>query len=126
MLLYRGENLVRLLSAEVLAALSRTHGDLLLGQRLGSRARRRALLGDVFAILTLVVVLVAGDLDVLKADGDVLLAEPEEAAGADQQRNDLAVLVGDEVVDLADRLVVRVIDRLADQIAREPDRRWLA
>src|SRR3954471_2869278 len=39
------------------------------------------------------VIILAGDLDSIERDGDVLLAHPEEAAGADNQRGYLAFAV---------------------------------
>ena len=87
------------------------HG--LLVQRLVVGRRRERLLADIQHDLG-VVVLVTGQLEVLEADRDVLLADAEEAADADQRGEDLAAPIRHEIVDVADRLILAVDGRLAD------------
>lgn len=62
--------------------------------------RCQSLLVDVQRDLH-VVVLVTAKGQVLEADRDVLFAEAEEAADADQSRDNLAVAIGHEIVDVA-------------------------
>src|SRR5437764_465513 len=54
---------------------------------------------------------------IAELDADTLAAHTEEGADIDDDRRDLAVLVEDEVTDLADVPVLHVIDRAADHLA---------
>src|SRR6187200_1188352 len=92
---------------------------LLLVERLIVRRRCERLFVEIGDDLD-VVILVADELDVLETDGDVLLADAEETAGANHDGDDLAVLVGDEVVHVANRLIVGIHHRLADEVTDEP------
>src|SRR5262245_42245356 len=117
---YRGASLVSRFSAGILTvALGRTDGDLLFRKRLIIGRRGENLLVHVGDDLD-VVVLIARELQVLEAQGHVLLADAEKAAAANQSGDDLAISVADEVADVADDLVLSVVHRLPDEIAREP------
>ena len=48
----------------------------------------------------------------MERNSDILFAHSEEAADSDHQRDDLAVLVDEHIHDLADLVVLRVIDVL--------------
>ena len=61
-----------------------------------------------------------GDLQVLERHRDALLADPQEAADADNRRFGRTAGIEYDVVDRADRLVVRPIDRSADQVRSHP------
>src|SRR4029450_4120629 len=117
---YWGASLVWGLSTNILTViLGRTHVDLLLRERLIVRRRGENLLvhvGDDFDV----VILIARELQILEAQGHVLLADAEKAAAANQRGDDVAVPVSDKVVDVADDLVLCVKDRLPDELAREP------
>jgi hypothetical protein len=88
----------------------------LLAEQLVVRRLRERLLADVQGDLD-AIVLVAVQLEVLEAHGDVLFADAEEAADADQRGDDLAATVGDEIVDVSDGLILAVDRRLADDRA---------
>src|SRR6188474_3224706 len=111
-------NQTGLLSRRILVA-SFADRHLLLVERLIVWRRGERLFVEIGDDLD-VVILVAGELDVLETDGDVLLAYAEEAAGADHDGDDLTVLVGDEVVHVANRLIVGIHHRLADKVTNEP------
>src|SRR5689334_9030765 len=106
------------LSRRILVA-SFADRHLLLVERLIGRRRGERLFVEIGDDLD-VVILVASELDVLETDGDVLLADAEETAGANHDGDDLAVLVGDEVVHVANRLIVGIHHRLADEVTDEP------
>src|SRR5690606_35336432 len=61
--------------------------------------------------------LVALHLELVERHGGLLLADAEEAADADHDARLLAGLADHDVVDLADALVLGVVDVLADEVA---------
>jgi hypothetical protein len=60
---------------------------------------------------------VVADLQILPVQAGVALADAEEAADADDHAVDLAVGVEIDRFDLADRVVVRILDVAPDQLA---------
>src|SRR5690606_7275815 len=59
------------------------------------------------------------DLDRVDRNADLLFAYAQEAADADDGRGHLAVLVHHQVVDLADGLILGIVDGLADVLGRQ-------
>ena len=60
----------------------------------------------------LLVVLGRLELDGMEGNGNVLLACPEKAADADDEGGGLAVLIQEQIQDLADLVVLRIVDVL--------------
>jgi hypothetical protein len=58
--------------------------------------------------------------DLVPRQADVVLADSQEAADADHNDIELAGSLIDEFVDVADLLVVAVVDIQADQLRRAP------
>ena len=58
------------------------------------------------------------ELERLERDRDVLLADAEESADADDERDHLTLLVDQDVVDVANVLIVRAIDARAADVGR--------
>src|SRR5690242_2091658 len=54
---------------------------------------------------------------IAQLDADALAAHAEEGADIDDNSRDLAILVEDQIADLADVAVLHVIDRAADHLA---------
>src|SRR5205823_5378257 len=68
-------------------------------------------LGRVHHQVRLVVVL-GFDLNGIEGNGDIFLAGPEKAANTDDQRAGFALVIHQDIHDLADLVVVRIIDVL--------------
>ena len=60
------------------------------------------------------------EFDLLERNGDQMLADAEEAADADHDGLDVSVLVGQQVVDRAEALVLVVVDVEAHELRRTP------
>src|SRR4029434_7043278 len=58
------------------------------------------------------IVIFVRNLDSIEGNSDVLFAEPKKAADADDERGHLAVAIDKHVHDLADLVVLRIIDAL--------------
>src|SRR5689334_1342851 len=58
--------------------------------------------------------------DLIEGHGDVMLVESEEAAHADHHDSHVAFAIDDEVPDLADALVIAVVDVKAAELRSAP------
>src|SRR5437868_13398481 len=58
---------------------------------------------------------IAPERELVERQSDVLRAEAEKAAHADDDRHDVAVAVDAQVVDIADRFVRRILDALIQE-----------
>src|SRR4051794_4801298 len=66
-----------------------------------------------------------GELDLVEGHRDILLANAEEATHTDHNRNSLTIAVQQNVIQIADPLIVRTDDRCADQLLRRQHLTWL-
>ena len=66
-----------------------------------------------------------GELDLVEGHRDILLANAEEATHTDHNRNSLTIAVQQNVIHIADPLIVRTDDRCADQLPRRQHLTWL-
>src|SRR3954470_22347692 len=58
-----------------------------------------------------------------EGDFDILLADTEKAADADDRRFEMAVLLDDQIGEITDLLLVRIVDALVIDVGCEPLRR---
>jgi hypothetical protein len=75
-----------------------------------------------------IAILLLGELQFFEVDGDVPLAKPKDTANADDDGGDIAILIEQKIVDVADAFGVFArtrIDRLSDQIVQQDFTRLL-